>query len=95
MDDREFLKRRHLSRGRPRKYDPSSGKFESIQSLPPSPPAQQAPPTTALTAPPQPARTPSATNSAVAAVAAAAAGSNFIDFTRLIATHNAFTTNQN
>ena len=24
VDDNEFVKRRHLSRGRPRKYDPSS-----------------------------------------------------------------------
>ena len=28
VDDREFLKRRHLSRGRPRKYDPSTGKVD-------------------------------------------------------------------
>ena len=32
VDDCEFLKRRHLSRGRPRKYDPTTGKFESIPS---------------------------------------------------------------
>ena len=25
VDDAEFMKRRHLSRGRPRKYDPSPG----------------------------------------------------------------------
>lgn len=55
VDDREFLKRRHLSRGRPRKYDPTTGKFESLQA-PNSPP-----PNTTL-----------------------------IDFTRLMATNNAF-----
>ena len=55
VDDREFLKRRHLSRGRPRKYDPTTGKFESLQA-PSSPP-------------------PSNT---------------LIDFTRLMATNNAF-----
>ena len=65
VDDREFLKRRHLSRGRPRKYDPTTGKFESLQAAnSPPPPSSRSP------VPP--------TNSSL------------IDFTRLIASNNAF-----
>ena len=33
VDDREFLKRRHLSRGRPRKYDPSTGIYINVLIL--------------------------------------------------------------
>lgn len=32
VDDNEFVKRRHLSRGRPRKYDPSTAEDQSAQS---------------------------------------------------------------
>ena len=64
VDDREFLKRRHLSRGRPRKYDPTTGKFESLQ---------------AANSPPPPSRSP-----------VPPTNSSLIDFTRLIASNNAF-----
>lgn len=37
VDDNEFVKRRHLSRGRPRKYEPSSDERPSNQNQQPSP----------------------------------------------------------
>ena len=66
-----------------------TGKFESLREhgASASPPLTISPTTPSLSA------TTATPNSAVtaAAVAAAAAGANFIDFTRLIATNNAFT----
>ena len=34
VDDAEFIKRRHLSRGRPRKYEPGPGNMLSDNQLP-------------------------------------------------------------
>ena len=45
VDDAEFMKRRHLSRGRPRKYEPNNAAASAVaQGQQPGPPGTPQPP---------------------------------------------------